>query len=215
MGFVECFINRSSSLDFECPDISLRRMSVNLNHSSDSEAELLWEQLIPIQLFHVLAFFETQKQKLTVGPTSPGGPFSPLLPRVPVAPWKPCRHYRLTIQLFPNFLVLFKGSRGTHGGSSEDPSKGAAALSFLPSHKPTAQSSLCVSHAHIISHHHLNYGQASKAEFYQQIAVLFVPYRFLIFYYIFRFRHSLEHNPLLQPLNTTWFSFSFKTCAGL
>lgn len=86
------FYQQISSLGFGCPDIALGRMSANLKHPLGSEGELLWEQLISIQLFHVLAFLETQKQKLTVGPTSPGGPFSPLLPRVPVAPWKPCRH---------------------------------------------------------------------------------------------------------------------------
>lgn len=63
---------------------------------------------------------------------------------------------------------LFKGSRGTRGGNLEDSSKGTAALSFLSSHEPTVENTSCVSHAHIISHHHLSYGQDSKAEFCQQ-----------------------------------------------
>lgn len=70
-----------------------------------------------------------------------------------------------------SLFFLFKGSRGTHGGRLEDSNKGTVALSFLSSHEPTVQSTLCVSHAHIISYHHLNYGQASKAEFCQQTVV--------------------------------------------
>lgn len=196
--------------------ISLRRMSVNLNHSSDSEAGLLWEQLISIQLFHLLAFFETQKQTLTVGPTSPGGPFSPLLPRVPVAPWKPCRHCRLKIQLFPNYFFPVQGLQGHLQWEFRGLQQRNSSLKF-----PVQPRAHCSQHivCESCSHHFPSPSQlwpSQQSWLCQQTCTGVYTLQAFDFHYIFRFRHSLEHSPLLQPPNITWlFSFSFKTCAGL
>lgn len=65
---------------------------------SNSKDDQLWQcTLLPFisaydtSLIKHLRGLQTWK-KLTVGPTSPGGPFSPPPPREPAIPWKPCRH---------------------------------------------------------------------------------------------------------------------------